>query len=1052
MGSILKVKTGDKTIRGLFRDQCTKFSIGKLKAQQFDANGSVVQLSARYFGTLQSLCRQLATPTTRKALKFRQIVDRSGSYDPHNPPIVIHDFADIIKECVDGYQMKGGKNIELGTTTNICLEGAEHSTDATDILFIGDMDEDRYSRHLITQQHDKENQILTTLGFVDMATGEPIGVISSKCEDSKSLQMAVGRGSATSRSRLLFTRFPYDIQFKQWKKVFSPISFAAFGASCRWHAFVTERLAPYCNNHFQPPLDHNLVPYFRTSHCAQISARKAEYKKAYDWMMEQREHRGLQVSDWGRASSIRTMSVEPLHCNLRIPITNIKYLILGTIEYSEWIGAPEQEDVFKANHGSVPNYRPCTTDEILYHARNCLGIPFSYDKDNPTTSSITAEGSWKRTLWTKLEGLVYCEKCGYHPFNGSPVEPFITLLLINMMEMLVPLEILRFNNYDKYWRKNLKQKFIHRRRNTFSDNMENEAEGEWTRASAWNVHAMHWYVLFMYLLGPARMTRYVHGVVFGTQHGFEVAHSLQVSYRALFGADVVERMNSLTKAIALFSSSKFGGIGRDPEDTLEQIITWILWDRYQLRANSSTLNLYIRLQTQLKERQQKTDEHNMSLPAQMRARCRAKNIPYRISCELSNEMHREGGWESRSQDDEDIYFYTRNVFAHLQTDDTRESDTFAEHLTDIMAHVDNDAANRSMEAIFGARADVNSDEDNDCDVEETRLKRRFYKIHAVCRPMTDIEALAADFVMGEVSDDDENSDQFCCAGRKCISIPNMIMAVSDWNFGARWMRLTTVIQMADPNAKTKQHKSKRKNKSNNNNSNKNNRKTKKKSKKSKLKKYPCRCTWKYLHLFRASCWRDQEWIVLALKMAAPPQVELKINGTWVAQSTLPPVLSYFETNGLFTIFLQADLYDYQDIEYLMRKHSYITHWHRFSVENDLLSMNSEFTNEEKQSAINYYREKRTPLLCSHKRLAFEIEQMFKQMREGGTHQCLSCKQDFQWFERHVICTGEEEEVDNVHKNIWEKLIYDEYTEPTASMLRFVVVSGRVIISAMSICQ
>ena len=385
------MRCSDRSIRSDFREDCDKFIIKPLLGLAGDSNGTIETPKARYFSSLQNLMRQLCTDNIRSVMKFRRIVHRpDGTWNEND--MIVSDYALITKECVDGYCLKGGRNMELGTTTNISIQGAAHSTDASDILFIADMNEDRYSRSLITQQSDKENLIFLICGLVDINCGEPITVITTKAEDSKSLQYAIGKGGPTSSSRLLWTRFPWKTLSEKWRTSFSTISTAAGGCHYRWLMFERNHLIPKCNEDF-PNVDYKLVPFAKTSHCERIKQHKEEYMKAHQWMINNISKAGLQASDWMRASSIRQMSVEPLHCGLRIFIIVIKYLIIGVLDYCGWICAEDQEAFQAKNHGAtdteerLPGY---SKTFILKHFRECCHLPFIFDEDNPSNSTLRA--------------------------------------------------------------------------------------------------------------------------------------------------------------------------------------------------------------------------------------------------------------------------------------------------------------------------------------------------------------------------------------------------------------------------------------------------------------------------------------------------------------------------------------------------------------------------------------------------------------------------------------------------------------------------------------
>jgi len=188
----------------------------------------------------------------------------------------------------------------------------------------------------------------------------------------------------------------------KWQTQFSPISADAYGARARWEKYKKEKLEPHIRN-LQERLDPELIPFYHdydkdVAEDKLFNQHREAYKKVHDWHCANVQEY-LQFSDWTRAESVRAMAVEPLHCLIRISGHVLKYVIVQTVMYVEWIADPINEEFKRLNHAA--DYVPPSVQKWLKHVRQCCGIPLRYNYKNPTASTITA-GTAPLKLWSPM--------------------------------------------------------------------------------------------------------------------------------------------------------------------------------------------------------------------------------------------------------------------------------------------------------------------------------------------------------------------------------------------------------------------------------------------------------------------------------------------------------------------------------------------------------------------------------------------------------------------------------------------------------------------------
>ena len=1013
--NLIDAPTSLEPIRKEYKKQCRIFKFDKLHGTPFYPGAISKPLAGLYSPALQSLCLQLSTCTIRNCITWRSLRDESPPYsNSRMDAMQVYPFWIIIKKCIDGYTLKGGRNIILSTLSNISIWGAEHTIDAADIHYMCDTDEDRYTRSMTDQMSSQELLLLAILGFPDLESGYIVNVTSVECEDSKSMQLAVGRGGATSNSRIIFTRFSYPLLSTKWKTAFSPISFASYGAHCRWIKFRDSRLAAKCgtDNDF-PNVKPDLLPFAKTKTNAHINAHRDEYERAYKWLTANFKHAGLQVSDWACGQGIRSKSVEPLHCIIRVSIIVLKYYFLYVIEYSKWIAGDsvEKDDFRNANHDD--DYVPHTTPFIEKHIRECCGIPFSYNKESPTKSTINADAAWRRSLWDHLEDVVCCERCNFRPWKGSRVESYFLVMFIDLMEMLIPLEILDHGLYEKYWNKYLKPRKAQRAHTTFT----------FETATIWNIYAQHFYLLYMHLIGSNRLTRYIHGVVFCTAAGNEIAFALRSTYRALYGSDVVERMNSLTKTILHTASSKLGGRWQHckielVEKTIGQIMNWTSWDRYRFRETSPRMNLEYRLRKFLRLNQFKTDIHNLNAANRMRKRilnpnrANSSRLSFQLPCRLSNEYQKLDLFADINPSAQYINFADPD---DAVIDETTER--LRANLSQRLAGLETEdfAFDRHNpiheEELKEENAWDSFDGNDDFEFDQSKLIRRFHQLITFAFAQDNVASVSID---EECQSPIHQGNHFECKwidtdDRSCHirwkPLSRIQIRASDFNFGADFIRLTTVVHSISPTTE-------------------------------QTEKIMFRLTWDYVNLVRITSHHSECCRAIWMKMAAPPSIECKSMTKWNECSPIPNFFGEFLHNGKLGLFLDPLFYDSDSIDNL------ILHWKYFSTEHQIdcyeyQQWTSLLSMDEVERARSAFQVSQCPLLRIHDDLCDAIDDLMTTYRNGGTRRCLSCNRDFSVFESHSMCLNEAEEVDNVSKHVFGRLLLKEPTFDKQASVFFV---------------
>ena len=1064
-GGLLQVPTSAKILRAKYRENCSQFRILPMFAQDCFPGASYQPIAGRYMSIMQSMMSQLSTPTIRTAMSWRSMVDCRSQYGSSlENRFIVYDHFLIGKKCTDGYSFKGGRSNQLGTFTVVSIAGAEHSTEATDVHYLADCNEDRYTRHQIDQMSDTEFLIVNICGIPYLMGCTMVGLIHTACEDSKSMQMSFGRGGPRSKSKFIFGKFDADTVCARWKTAFMPICVAGYGAQDRWLSFARNQLRIKCQNEWGGVCKAELVPFTKTVHCEEINQHREAYEAIYEWYSKcTSDLAGLQWHQWITGASIRQKCVEPLHCLIRISGHVMKWYILYCIEYFSWVQDHQNSDFLQHNYTASNNeYSQWTRGQIEKHFRKCCHIPFKYNPNSPTKSTIASEGSWRRRLWPVLYRVVACDKCTWRPWKHCRVEPYFAVFFLNLMETLLPLELLHWDAFSELWDKNLRQRHINRwsqtNRHSNSSPMDmDESEGEedddsklpelprlgeggtssrskkskleYNTGSLWSVFSVHFFTMFMVLFGSHRMTRYVHGLVFCTQYGFEVAHALKLTYRGAFGSDGVERMNSCTKTVNHTASSRFGGghgkrHRRPPTATLEQVMRWILHDRYLFREGGERMNLKYRQQKQLLPRQIEGDQVKLKLPDRVHYGFVQRGVSLRLRCPLSNCHHRIGRFATTPRDAFGLDIYGSEIDLTDAEEDDEQQSSMRDRLNYMLsrAHeiedLDAERAARQRQQEHGlsglelGEVTTDSELESDAENDERPLLVKYTNVTALATPHREpiTEATISQQNLGLFPN---NADDFVVNGTRWIPFPATLSATR-FLFSEYWLRLYTAMEReSDETATENRSESVQR---------------RRKKKKNTIKTY-FRLTWNYHQLRYISFHLAPRSCALFLKMVSVPfKIEEKPSGgSWTTTRVLSREFEVMNECGKLALWIDQNAYELSDIHRMLRK------FHRFAPEHRIgadafAQVPWEYTTKEKAEAMRYYQAKKNPLLGRHDLLCNEIDDLMQQQRTGGTRKCLSCGVSFGWFERHSYCFTEDEEANNVAKHIFERLVYDNYNE------------------------
>lgn len=134
------------------------------------------------------------------------------------------------------------------------------------------------------------------------------------------------------------------------------------------------------------------------------------------------------------------------------------------------------------------------------------------------------------------------ENCQYDPLKGSPLKPYLALMLQCMHDTLLPFQMLNNGVYRLVFEKLIKPSIW---------------VGDQYQAGVWKIAAVLYQYLFCELMGYSHYTRYMHSIVNGGEYWLRLAHKLHGTQRGLHGGDQFEQLNDHVKALVKRASMNF---------------------------------------------------------------------------------------------------------------------------------------------------------------------------------------------------------------------------------------------------------------------------------------------------------------------------------------------------------------------------------------------------------------------------------------------------------------------------------------------------------------
>ena len=237
------------------------------------------------------------------------------------------------------------------------------------------------------------------------------------------------------------------------------------------------------------------------------------------------------MTDWNVSEGIRQLPPEGLHSVTRITTHTVKYVTVAFIHYHEYLQNMSAEDrdlTIERNHrglNSHSDFSVLTMEQLTRHYKKCCGVSLHYNKTSPSGSKLEYTSKTRRYMCRKYMNLVICSQCGVRPMAGSPLERFFIILLREMLEIILPYEILTWQYYEDYYNENLKN----------------------FKLKNYRTHCSKYLFTFCFLLGYKHQSRYQWVICNNSDFYFDLAFRLQCSVRGLFGSDTVESNNERVK-------------------------------------------------------------------------------------------------------------------------------------------------------------------------------------------------------------------------------------------------------------------------------------------------------------------------------------------------------------------------------------------------------------------------------------------------------------------------------------------------------------------------
>ena len=132
---------------------------------------------------------------------------------------------------------------------------------------------------------------------------------------------------------------------------------------------------------------------------------------------------------------------------------------------------------------------------------------------------VSTEGVFRNRFMKELPRFLECDKCDYNPLRGSPLKPYLALLLQTMHDSLLPFQVLDHGVFNLLFESLIDETIsIGQHQQTY-------------RAGIWKIVAITFQYLFCELLGYDHYTRYIHSLVDGGEYWLRQARGLSGTSR-----------------------------------------------------------------------------------------------------------------------------------------------------------------------------------------------------------------------------------------------------------------------------------------------------------------------------------------------------------------------------------------------------------------------------------------------------------------------------------------------------------------------------------------
>ena len=341
------------------------------------------ELNGYRYSLFHIIWNQLTTPSIRNSMHWLSF------HDKNDKDKVFWRALTKWKLCRDAFAFETGRSNILVSFTNCSVEHCCNTYYNADIVSINDLEEDKFNLHLVSQQCEKELTILRVIGIPDPHTGVLLGVHASSVEDTGALEKTLGRGSALSSGKWLYSKAGPGIHVDEYLSKFAPISIDAKMAQEEYAKLIIEKLQRRCEVN---GLDPNVVQFYRDPDFRRGRPKYKEYRKEYEHLRESAHDFLYTYGQWLTANSIHALPLEPLHCELRISTHTIKWVVIFALEYYQWMEDDVTRERFDGiNHAGT--FVRQTREQVLQHFRKCCNLVFSLPKNGDDLGNIIVKNS-----------------------------------------------------------------------------------------------------------------------------------------------------------------------------------------------------------------------------------------------------------------------------------------------------------------------------------------------------------------------------------------------------------------------------------------------------------------------------------------------------------------------------------------------------------------------------------------------------------------------------------------------------------------------------------